>query len=286
MPGKVIILITKGTSDEAYYWSAKRKEKRMHSELELIRSKLGKKFEDAESFYKSQIPEGSNQKTLKEYKKDEKDKVKITVDHREYRSNVVKNLAVKDVDVEPSQLDVGDYVLSSRIGVERKNVDDFLESLVDGKLFKQIANLRDAYSRPVLILEGENLLTKRNISHNAIFGSLASISVDFGIPVLTTKNASETADLLYVIAKREQREDKKTVALRGEKTIMSLTERQQFLVEGLPNISAVLARRLLSHFGSIRDIANATEEELIQVRGVGKNIASDILKLLNTRYLE
>ena len=286
MPGNVIILITKGTSDEAYYWSAKRKEKRMRSELELIRSKLGKKFEDAESFYKSQISVGSNQKTLTEYEKDEKEKVKITVDHREYRSNVVKNLAVKDVYVEPSQLDVGDYVLSSRIGVERKNVDDFLESLVDGKLFKQIANLRDAYSRPVLILEGENLLTKRNISHNAIFGSLASISVDFGIPVLTTKNASETADLLYIIAKREQREDKKTIALRGEKTTMSLTERQQFLIEGLPNISSVLAKRLLSHFGSIRDIANATEEELMEVRGVGKNIASDILKLLNTRYIE
>ena len=284
--GKVIILITKGTSDEGYYWSAKRKEKRMRSELELIRSKLDKKFEDADSFYKKQIAEKPDQKTLKDYEKKEKNQVKITVDHREYRSNVVKNLAVKGIYVEAGQLDVGDYVLSSRIGVERKNVDDFLESLIGGKLFRQIAHLRDAYSRPVLILEGENLLTKRNISHNAIFGSLASISVDFGVPVLTTKNAMETADLMYVIAKREQREDKKAVAVRGEKTMMSLMERQQFLVEGLPNVSAVLAKRLLAHFGSIRDIANATEEELIGVKGVGKNIASDILRLLNARYLE
>ena len=286
MSGKVIILITKGTSDEGYYWSAKRKEKRMRSELELIRSKLDKKLEDADSFYKEQTAEKPEQKTLKDYGKKEKNQVKITVDHREYRSNVVKNLAVKGIYVEPGQLDVGDYVLSSRIGVERKNVDDFLESLVGGKLFRQIAHLRDAYSRPLLILEGENLLSKRNISHNAIFGSLASISVDFGVPVLTTKNASETADLLYVIARREQREGKKTVAIRGEKTMMSLMERQQFLVEGLPNVSAVLAKRLLAHFGSIRDIANATEEELIEVKGVGKNIASDILRLLNARYLE
>ena len=48
MPGKVIILITKGTQDEAYYWASKRKEKRMRSELEFIRSKLDKEFEDAE----------------------------------------------------------------------------------------------------------------------------------------------------------------------------------------------------------------------------------------------
>ena len=285
MPGKVVILITKGTPDEGYYWAAKRKEKRMRSELELIRSKLSKKFEDAESLYKKKIEDITNQKTLKDYEK-KREQLKIIADHREYRSNVVRNLVVKGTSVEPQQLDVGDYVLSSRIGVERKNVDDFLESLIDGKLFKQMAQLRDAYSRPVLILEGDNLLTKRNINHNAIFGSLASITVDFGIPILSTKDARETADLLNVIAKREQREDKKEVAVRGEKTQMSLRERQQFIVEGLPNVSAVIAKRLLAHFSSIKDIANATEEELQEVQGVGKNIASEITKLLNANYLE
>ena len=285
MPGKVIILITKGTPDEGYYWAAKRKEKRMRSELELIRSKLSKKFEDAETLYRREVEGITDQKTLMDYGKKEK-QVKIVVDHREYRSNVVRNLAVKGTFVEPQQLDVGDYVLSSRIGVERKNVDDFLASLIEGKLFKQMAQLRDAYSRPVLILEGENLLTKRNISHNAIFGSLASISVDFGIPVLMTKDSSETADFLKVIAQREQREDKKAVIVRGEKTQMSLRERQQFIIEGLPNVSAVIAKRLLGNFGSIKDIANATEEELLEVKGVGKNIASDIIKLLNVNYLE
>lgn len=285
MPGKVIILITKGTSDEAYYWASKRKEKRMRSELELIRSKLNKEFEDTSKFYKIETNGITNQKTLRDYN-EKKDQIKIIVDNREYRSNVVRNLAIKETFVEPQQLDVGDYVLSSRIGVERKNVEDFLESLIDGKLFKQMAQLRDAYSRPILILEGENLLTKRNINHNAIFGSLASISVDFGIPVLTTKDANETADLLKVIAQREQRDDKKAVAVRGEKTQMSIRERQQFIIEGLPNVSAVLAKRLLKHFGSVKDIANATEEELLDVKGIGTNIASDILKLLNAIYLE
>jgi Fanconi anemia group M protein len=286
MPGKVIILIAKGTPDEAYYWAAKRKEKRMRSELELLRSKIGKKFEDAGAIYRKKTEEAkNNQKTLKDYEKKDK-QVKIVVDQREYRSNVVKNLAVKGVFVEPQQLDVGDYVLSSRIGVERKSVDDFLDSLIDGKLFKQVSRLRDAYSRPILLLEGEGLLTKRNISHNAIFGSLVSIIVDFGIPIVNTKDALETADMLYTMGRREQREDKKTVAVRGEKTSMSLRERQQFVVEGLPNVSAVLAKRLLDHFGSIKGIVNASDEELQEVVGVGKNIASEIIELLNARYLE
>jgi Fanconi anemia group M protein len=285
MAGKVIILITKGTTDEGYYWSAKNKEKRMRSELEMLRSKLKKSFEDADSLYKKEIRGISDQKSLKDYSKKSQG-ISIVVDHREYRSNVVRNLVARGVSVEPKQLDTGDYVLSTRIGVERKNVDDFLQSLIDGKLFKQISELRDAYSRPILILEGDNILTRRNINHNAIFGSLASISVDYGISIMNTKNALETADLLGVIAKREQKEDKKIVAVRGEKTQMSVQERQQFLIEGLPNVSGTLAKRLLSHFGSIRGIINASEEELRQVEGIGKNIASDIVKLLNTNYLE
>lgn len=283
--GKVIILITKGTSDVGYYWAAKRKEKRMRSELELLRSKLKKKFEDPQAFYKKEMGPQINQKTLSDYQKN-KDQIKIIVDHREYRSSVVKNLSTKGTDVEPQQLDVGDYVLSSRIGVERKNVDDYLDSLLSGKLFKQVVQLRNAYSRPILIIEGGDLYTKRNINHNAIFGSLASISVDYGVSILTTKDSGETADLLHVIAKREQREDKKAVAVRGEKPLMSVRERQQFIIEGLPNVSAVIAKRLLSHFGSIKDIANASEEELQQIKGVGKNIALDIINLLNTNYLE
>lgn len=287
MPGRVIILITKGTSDEGYYWSAKRKEKRMRSELELLRTKIAKQLKNPESIESIYEKETINQKTLGDYnKKNNENLLKIIVDHREYRSNVVKNLSMKGVTIEPQQLDTGDYVLSSRIGVERKNVDDFLESLIEGKLFKQISQLRDAYSRPVLILEGENLFTKRNINHNAIYGSLASITVDYGIPVLTTKNAMDTADLLQVIAKREQRDENKSVAVRGFKPQMSLKERQQFLIEGLPNISAVIAKRLLNHFGSIRGIANADEKELMKVKGVGKNIASEIINVLNSDYLE
>lgn len=283
MPGKVIILITKGTPDVGYYWSSRRKERMMRSELEVLRSSLDKKFEDATSFYEGMTIK-DNQKKLDEYSTTKN--IKIIVDNREYRSNVIRFLSGKDAEIESQQLDVGDYVLSSRIGVERKKVDDFLNSLIEGKLFFQMRKLRDAYSRPVLILEGEGLLTKRNISHNAIFGSLVSIIVDFGIPIITTKSAHETADLLYVMANREQKEGNRAVAIRGEKWSMSIPEQQQFIMEGLPNISAVLAKRLLQNFGSIKAVVNASEEELCTVQGIGKNIAAEIVEILNSEYMQ
>jgi ERCC4-related helicase len=282
MAGKVIILIAKGTPDEAYYWSSRQKERRMHSELEILRTALRKKLQDPTSIYQSALPQ-KNQTKLDEYSK--KKSIKIIVDHRESRSPVMRFLTQKDVIVEPQQLDIGDYIVSSRIGIERKTVDDYLNSLIDGKLFVQMKNLRTTYSRPLLIVEGDGLLTKRNISHNAIFGSFVSIIVDFGIPIITTHSTQETADFLSVMAQREQRGGEKAVAIRGEKPAKSLSEQQQFLVEGLPNVSSVLAGRLLQHFGSIRALANASEEELCRVQGIGRNTAADILKILNAEYL-
>lgn len=283
MAGKVIILIAKGTPDEAYYWSSRAKERRMHQELEVLRNALRKKIQDPATIYQTAL-HAENQKKLEEFPK--KSSVKIIVDHRESRSPVMRFLTQKDVMVEPQQLDVGDYIVSSRIGIERKTVDDFLGSLIEGKLFVQMKNLRATYSRPLLLIEGEGLLTKRNMSHNAIFGSIAAIIVDFGIPIVTTQTPQETADFLSVMAQREQKEGDRAVAIRGEKIGHTLSEQQQFLVEGLPNVSAVLAQRLLQHFGSIRALANATEEDLCKIPGIGKLIAADILKILNAEYLK
>ena len=180
--------------------------------------------------------------------------------------------------------DVGDYVVSSRIGIERKQVDDFLNSLVSGKLFSQLHKLREAYPRPFLIIEGKGLFTKRNINHHAIYGTFVSIIVDFGISIINTENSNDTADLLYITAKREQRKKNKDVVLRGSKTSLSTSDTMQFIVEGFPYVSAVIAKRLLNNFGSIRALANASEEELQEVKSVGKKIASSIYSTLNQEF--
>jgi Fanconi anemia group M protein len=284
MPGKAIILIAKGTPDEGYYWASRRKVRLMRSELDVLRTALKKHMETSTEVY-DLGEEKKNQRCLEDYSTDDK-RIHIIVDHRESRSTVMRYLVNQEVMVEPSQLEVGDYVLSSRVAVERKQVDDFLQSLLDGQLFMQMRQLREAYSRPLLIIEGEGLLTKRNISQNAIFGSISSIIIDYGIPVMTTRSAHETADFLRLVARREQEKGERTVAIRGEKTAMSLMEQQRFLVEGLPHVSSVIAKRLLVHFGSIRALAGASVEDLCAVKGVGKGIAEEIVRVFREEFRE
>lgn len=281
MPGKVIILIAKDTPDEAYYWSARRKEKHMLTELEVLRSSLRRHFSDTPT-PATQMTLHEEQTKLTDYHPDKT--LTVIVDHRESRSQVIRSLASHNITVQVQDLDIGDYILSQRVCVERKTVDDFLSSLLEGKLFQQLKDLRQTFSRPLLIIEGDGLFTTRNISHAALFGSLASILIDFGVSIMSTKTPQETADFLVAVARREQRDSTKPVAVRGEKWASSPQEQQQFVIEGLPNVSAVLAKRLLEHFGSIRAIANATVDDLIEVHGIGKATAQELHSLISREY--
>ncbi len=209
-------------------------------------------------------------------------KAKIIIDVREIYSGIPDLLSLK-ADVEIKQLAVGDYILSDKIAVERKRAEDFLESLINKRIFNQIDRLKEAYEKPILIIEDVGLFS-RNINERAIYGAIAYILTECDIPVIRTRDAEETASLLYAIAVREQFKKKKDVSLRGKKPKMSLKERQQFIIEGLPNVSAVLAKRLLDYFGSVKNVINASLAELKRVEGIGEKKAKAIKEVIEAKW--
>ncbi|MCD6447920.1 MAG: hypothetical protein J7L58_02595 [Thermoplasmata archaeon] len=209
-------------------------------------------------------------------------KAKIIVDSREVFSGIPEWLSMK-ADVEIKQLPVGDYILSEKIAAERKRAEDFIDSLIKKRIFEQVRRLKEAYEKPILIIEDEGLFS-RNVDSRAIYGAIACLLTDYEIPVVRTRDAFETASLLYAIAAREQFRKKRVPALRGDKPSMNLKERQQFIVEGLPNVSAVLAKRLLSHFGSVKNIFNASVKELQKVEGIGKKKAAAIVEVIEAEW--
>lgn len=209
--------------------------------------------------------------------------ISILVDHRERCSGIPVLLALRDVQVREEQLPVGDYILSERIAVERKRAGDFLDSLVNNRLFDQVRRLAEAYPQPVMIIEGDGLF-ERNIHEQAIYGALSSIIADYGFSVITSAHVQETANFLYSLASREQHKKKKEVPLRGSKPTFSTREQQQYVIEGLPFVSAVSARRLLDYFGSVRRVINATHAELCEIEGIGKKKARAIREVIERRW--
>lgn len=265
--GRVVILMARKTRDEGFYWSSFHKERKMRKILEGLKRKYEPKVDV----------------TQKEIKDFFEGSLEIVIDTRELASTVARELLELGIISKPIKLDVGDYILSDRVGVERKSAADFLGSLMDHRLMEQMRALKKNYPRPLLIIEGEDLFTARAIHPNAIRGALASIAVDYGMPILFTRDEKETAALLAVVARREHEEGRQ-IQIRGEKAVASLDEQLEYLVAGLPNVNTVIARRLLDHFGSVEAVFTSDEKELMKVHGVGKKIADEVRRVLTSRY--
>jgi Fanconi anemia group M protein len=213
--------------------------------------------------------------------------VEIVADQRELDSTIARDLSTREgVETRLETLSVGDYVLSDRVVVERKSVSDFLDTLTGGdrSMFEQLGDATRHYARPILILEGEGLYEERNVHPNAVRGALASLAVDFGASVLRTEDESDTADMLEVVATREQEKDDREVSVHGEKASKTLAEQQEYVVASIADIGPVTARSLLEEFRTVEAVMTARKEDLLEVQGVGEVTADRIREVVGSEY--
>lgn len=277
--GRVKVLITNGTRDEGYYWASVNKERRMKHQL--IDPDV---LEELNSNAIERMENEKRVKVLDPTPKKEEELPVVFADTREGNSKVIRHLSEMEIDVKVQAMAVGDYQVSDEVVIERKTAKDFVDSIVDKRLFKQARSLMEEFKRPLIILEGDDLYNGM-INPNAIRGSIASIALDFGISIIPTRNAQDTAAMIKRIAIREQSGEKTPIQIRTDKKPVNLWEQQLFIIESLPNIGPVNAKNLLEHFGTVANIINASESQLQEVEGIGKKTAANIRKVVDSKYL-
>jgi Fanconi anemia group M protein len=290
-PGSVKIFVARGTHDEFYHWSVIKKLKKMPEALKEAEQDEAEEQTSLDQFVgevedETEEREQELQKPTRKQDKRADDKIRMIVDSREMPTAVARELARLDVVVSGESLEIGDYVLSEDVAVERKESNDFIQSMIDGRLFVQLSALRSAYRRPVLIIEGEQITGLRAVNPASIYGALASIAIRLRIPILWTRNAEETANVLYRLAHLEQVASEKPLRTRSGEAKSTDAEALEYILSGFPGIDTVTARALLSEFGTLEDIFSVDKRTLQNVRGVGPKIAGTIRRLLTTIYLE
>jgi ERCC4-type nuclease len=217
----------------------------------------------------------------------DKEAVEIVVDQRELDSTIARDLSKREgIETRLETLEVGDYVCSDRVVVERKTVSDFLDTLTGGdrSLFEQVKDAARYYDRPVVLIEGSGLYGERNVHPNAIRGALASLAVDFGASVVRTDDEDDTAAMLEVLATREQDESDRAVSAHGEKAAKTLPEQQEYVVASIADVGPVTAQSLLSAFGNVEAVLTADAEELQEAEGVGEVTAERIREVVGSEY--
>ena len=218
--------------------------------------------------------------------------MQVLLDYRERNSGIKKELIKQGLEVIEQQLVSADFVIKTKtldgkiltIGIEKKIINDFLNSIIDKRIISQLMEMKRHFDLSLLIIEGtENIYEIRNFHPNSIRGIMASIAIDFQIPMLQTRNHRDTANLLAVIARRLEKPRSLPNLLKKRKPL-TLKQQQEFIVESLPGIGPQISKRLLEKFKTIEKLINASEKELIEVDKIGKIKAKHLKKLFERNY--
>ncbi len=214
--------------------------------------------------------------------KNNKENKKIIIDYREKNSLVISELMSLGCKIEIKNLPVADFLIND-VAIERKTVSDLISSMINKRLLKQLEELQQ-YKKRLLIIEGfderelysDSNDKNRGMNANAVRGLLLSILLKYEIPILFTKNYEDTAKFILVLSKKKEKE----TSLRVNKKTLNKKERLQFILESFPGIGPKTAKKLLSHFKTLKNIFNASEEELKEI--VGKK--AEIFKLVEEQF--
>jgi len=121
----------------------------------------------------------------------------------------------------------------------------------------------------------------RNI-HSAYLGTLSSIVKSYdNVKIIMLESDEQFCDFLVSLHNKLTSEGKSTRPAPVFRTAKSTKERRENALTAIQGIGVQMARKLLSKYGTINAIANATEEDLMSIDKLGKATAKNILETLN-----
>ncbi|MEM3363981.1 MAG: ERCC4 domain-containing protein [Candidatus Micrarchaeia archaeon] len=206
----------------------------------------------------------------------------VYADTREDRA-VIESLEGRGCRVIVKQLEIGDYIVSDRTVIERKTRDDFESSIVDGRLFEQASRITQAYEKVVYVIEGQAF--NERVNRKALMAAISSLILNNNISIFFTRDPGATAELICALASKEQLESRRVILLKKPKKHNDLNLSVLYIASAIPMIGEKTAENLLIHFGSLQNLFNATEQQLAEVKGIGKKRAREIAKIMRAKYI-
>nr|MDO8110546.1 ERCC4 domain-containing protein [Candidatus Sigynarchaeota archaeon] len=188
---------------------------------------------------------------------------KILMDDRE-PSEIKDWLVNEGVVVEQQRLEVGDYVISSDVVVERKSSTDLTTSIIDNRLFEQVIRLYESASSPIMILENfESVFAMSTMNPASIFGAIVYLAWRFSLPMIPARDWRDTALILKRLALRVQVKDEDPILARSIPKMMTIEERKSFLLEGLIGVGPKTSTKLIEQFKNPMSVFKAIQESIV-----------------------
>lgn len=218
---------------------------------------------------------------------------KLIIDSRE-NSNLYEYVESEAhrlmIPTEKQWLEVGDYVFND-VCFEAKSSFDFLQSVINKRLWNQIDNMDRHYEHSFIIIHGSlheamdfTKYVKMNIPpemlKNKFYGAIGKIALDTDCEVMWFENAKKAAKVMTTICKMRPI-DRKVISPSLLKRITTEDIRLDMLCT-INGVSESKAKKLIKEFGSVMEIGDSNAEELALIDGIGITIAQRIIDTLNS----
>lgn len=195
----------------------------------------------------------------------------------------------KNANLKREFLEVGDHLLPNSFAVERKTGRDFINSISDKRLYKQLVNMYQ-YDYPILAVITKNIWedmyfarNQRNQNiHNTYEGTLNTIYTKFPkVRIIFFDTDEDYVDWLIRVDEKLSSEEKGSRPIPLTRKATSITEIKENMLAAVPGVGLATAKKLLKKYDNINNIANTDENDLMTIEKLGKTTAKKILEVLN-----
>ncbi|XP_059657679.1 DNA repair endonuclease UVH1 [Cornus florida] len=236
-------------------------------------------------------------------RKEAEKEIQIIVDMREFMSSLPNVLHQKGMHIIPVTLEVGDYILSPLMCVERKSIQDLFGSFASGRLYHQVEMMARYYRIPVLLIEFSqdksfSFLSSSDIggdvTPNSIISKLSLLVLHFPrLRIVWSRSLHATAEI-FASLKANQDEPDEVKAIRvgvpSEEGIVENdvraenynTSAVEFL-RRLPGVTDSNYRAIVDGCKSLAELALLPVERLAELMG-GQKAAKTLREFLDAKY--
>jgi len=304
---RVYFMLYRGSVEEQAYLTTLRREKKAYESLIKAKSDMvipeDREGRSGDNMYLSRGSEKASDVMMESLAKGsrrggtegEKTTPKVIVDMREFRSELPSMLHKRGIDIEPVTLEVGDYILTPEICVERKSISDLIGSLNSGRLYNQATSMTRFYSKPMLLIEFDSnkpfslqgkYFMSRDVQSSDLVARLQLLTMHFPkLRILWSPSPHATAELVEELKKGRDEPDASKAATLGVDIIDDYNvDRFNALVKEfvlkLPGINSKNIYAVLNKAENLLDLLDLSEDTLGEILGSRQN-ATDLFNALH-----
>lgn len=200
----------------------------------------------------------------------------------------------KDYDVSVRQLPIGDFIFDKKIVYEWKTASDMIQSIMDGRVFKQAKRMRQYPYHYVIVVgnvfdeikarysDWENphyaryrKKGQKTFSVNNYIGGLATLYEQDS--VIHVENEHQAFTIMYYMSQNILKKDKQ--AKEVDKPVCKMTDAVSTFLCCIDGISVKTALLIKNHLKleTLEDLLEVTYLDLISIKGVGKVTAKKVM---------